>query len=383
MKWFLGLLVVLGGGVAWAAFAVPTNAAVVNGSAISQASLNSDVNAIAGSAEYQCYLNSEDYLSSNGRQAGLPPVSGAGKGQNEGDNPTANSAFVATYLDTEIGHQLVRQLADRRNVTVTTAQLADARSSLTNQISSVMTQVSQTAQGQNARFTCGAVTRPLTGEQVLASLPSWFVDQQVEFVATASSLQEDLAGVGSSEGDLRSYYERHRSQFDTVCFNAAEFSSQSAAMQAQAAVDFGTPFSQVAGSAQRSGTIPCSELVAVAGELGTPVSSLQNVAVGKASDPINVNGNYIVLELSQRTPTPYSRAKPIVSQAVQQVGARATSAAITAAERRADVVVDPRYGVWNPVQAAVYTQVSPPPTDVLNAPANAATGPVSSSPFSG
>ncbi|HEY1443751.1 MAG TPA: peptidylprolyl isomerase [Acidimicrobiales bacterium] len=382
MKWLLALLVLLGGGVAWAAFAVPTNAAVVNGSAISQSSLNSEVHAIAGSAEYQCYLNSNTYLSSNGSQAGLPPVNGAGKGQNEGDNPTANNAFVSTYLDTVIGHELVDQLAAKHDVTVESAQLVDARASLTNQITGVMQQVAQTAQGQNPRFSCGA-TSPLTGQQVLGSMPSWFVDDQVQFVATASALQEDLAGVGSSEQKLQGYYERHRAQFDTVCFNAAAYTDQASAQAAQAAVDFGTPFSQVASSATQSGTIPCTELVAVAGELGTSISSLDGIAVGKASAPINVNGSYVVLELSKRTPTPYATAKPIVSQAVQQVGARATQAAVTSVERHASVTVDPRYGIWHAVTAQVRTPFVPEPSDILNAPANQATVSTSSSPFSG
>ena len=146
MKWLIVLLVVLGGGLAAAAFSVPTNAAVVNGAAISQQTLNSDVSAIAGSAYYQCYLNSEAYLSSGGSEQ-LPPVAGAGQGQNAGDHPTATSAFVASYLDTEIGHQIVLQLADARQVTVTPAQLADARTALTEQISSVMSEILQTTQG--------------------------------------------------------------------------------------------------------------------------------------------------------------------------------------------------------------------------------------------
>jgi hypothetical protein len=218
---------------------------------------------------------------------------------------------------------------------------------------------------------------------VLDSLPSWFVDEQVQFVATASALQEDLAGVGSSEAKLQGYYERHRAQFDTVCFNAAEYTDQASAAAAAAAVDFGTPFSQVASSATQSGTIPCTELVAVAGELGTSISMLDGIAVGKASAPINVNGNYVVLELSQRTPTPYATAKPIVSQAVQEVGARATQTAITAAERRAAVTVDPRYGTWVPASASVFTPFTPEKSDVLNAPANQAAVPTSASPFSG
>ena len=168
-----------------------------------------DVSAIAGSTDYQCYLNSEEYLSSGGEQ--LPPVTGAGTGQNSGDNPTATTAFVATYLDTEIDHQLVVQLADTRHVTVTQADLAAARTTLTNQISGVMQEVTQTAQGENPHFTCSATGQPISGDTVLASMPASFVDQQVQFVATVTALEEDLAGVGSSPADLERYFEAHSS----------------------------------------------------------------------------------------------------------------------------------------------------------------------------
>ncbi len=80
MKRFLVLLLVLVAGVVAAALAVPSNAATVNGSAISQDSLNSEVHAIAASVPYQCYLNSQAYLTSNGT-SGLPPVVGAGTGR--------------------------------------------------------------------------------------------------------------------------------------------------------------------------------------------------------------------------------------------------------------------------------------------------------------
>ncbi|HEY6474642.1 MAG TPA: peptidylprolyl isomerase [Acidimicrobiales bacterium] len=383
MKWLLALLVLLGGGVAWAAFAVPTNAATVNGTTISQDALNSDITAIAGSADYQCYLNSEEYLSSNGSQQGLPPVTGAGQGQSPGDTPTANSTFVATYLDTVIGHQIVLQLADRRNVTVTSDDLTSARASLTGQISSVMSEVAQTAQGGNKSFTCGATTAPLTGDDVLNSLPASFVDQQVQFVATASALQEDLSGVGSSESDLQAYYERHRSEFDTVCFNAAEFTSQSAAATAQAAVNSGTAFSAAVSAAAQSGTFPCSPLVAIAGDLGTDLATLQGLALNKASAPISVNGNYVVLQPTKRSPTPYASVKADVSQEVQELGSQKAQAAITAAERRSSVTVDPRYGEWQPATAQILTPFVPKPSDVLNPPANESATSSSKSPFSG
>jgi hypothetical protein len=378
VKRLLVLLVLLAGGLVAAALSVPTNAAVVNGSAISQQQLNSDVSAIAGSPYYQCYLNSEDYLASNGSQE-LPPVHGAGKGQNPGDNPTATSAFVATYLDTEIGHELVLQVAAKRGVTVTQAQLADARTALTNQISSVMQQVSQSAQGQNPTFSCGPRLAPLTGEEVLGQLPASFVDNQVQFVATATALQESLAGVGSSESDLVEYYTKHRSEFDTVCFNGAAYSSESDAATAAASVASGTPFDQVAASAVQHGTIACNVLTTLAGELGVSPSSLDHLTPGKVSDPINVNGSYLLLELSSRTPTPFDKAKPVVSQAAQAAGSQVAQQAVTAAERRASVSVDPRYGTWVPVTASVFTPFTPRVSDVLNPAANEAGVPSSAS----
>jgi len=381
VKRLLVLLLVLAGGLVAAALTVPTNAAVVNGTSISQQSLNSDVSAIAGSAAYQCYLNSQAYLGSSGAQQ-LPPVAGAGN-QSASGHPTANSAFVATYLDTKIGHQLVLQLADTRHVTVTQAQLADARTNLADQITAVMSQILQTSEGQNPRYSCTVTGQPLTGAEVLGTLPASFVDQQAQFVATASALQEDLAGVGSSDADLQGYFLGHQAEFDTVCLTAAAFTSQTAAQEAAAQVAFGTPFSQVAAKASQAGQLQCAPLAAIAAQLPSS-AKLGSLAVGAVSAPVNVNGAYYLLELTKRTPTPYAQVKTAVAQVVQQAGAKATQKAITAKERHSSVSVDPRYGVWVPVAASVFTPLTPSTSDVLNSSANTAgITSAAASPFSG
>lgn len=385
MKWLLVLLVLLGGGVAAAALSVPTNAAVVDGTAIGQASLNSDISAIARSAKYQCYLNSNAYITSQGSET-LPPLAGAGMGQNEGDTPTANSAFVAKYLDTLIGNELLLQVAAKHDVTVTAAQLADARASFESHISFVMAEVPRTAQGQNPQYTCGAATS-LTGKAVLATMPVSFVDEQVYFFATATALQEDLAGVGASEQNLLHYYEKHRSEFDTVCFNAAEYTDEASARDVQAAVDLGTPFGPATSSAVQSGSFRCAPLIVLANNLGVDVSTLDAVALDKASAPITESGNgstvFLVLELSKRTRTPFATAKQYVSQVVQNQGTQAMSVAINAAERRASVTVNPQYGKWVAGNASVLTPLTPEKSDVLNTSANEGSLPSSSSPFSG
>src|SRR6202167_610119 len=349
MKRFLVLLVVLAGGLAWAAFSVPSNAATVNGGAISQQDLNSDVSAIAGSAYYQCYLNSEEYLSSEGSEQ-APSVLGAGTGQYAGDHPTATSAFVASYLETDIGHQLLLQLAGERNVHVTQSGLVTARSNLTGQISEVMSEILQTPEGQNVQYGCNLTGQALTGQQVLDSMPASFVDQQVQFVAEASALEEDQAGVGSSDTDLQNYFSAHSAQFDTACLTAAVFSSESAAQAGVAQVASGTPFATVAAgtSASGGGALGCDVLSHLITKLPSD-ANLKSLATGAVSAPVDDNGTYVLLEITSRTPTAYSKAKTAVENAVQQAGATATQKALTSVERRSSVSVNPQYGVWVPV----------------------------------
>ena len=379
MKRFLVLLVVLAGGLAWAAFSIPSNAATVNGSAISQQDLNSDVSAIADSAYYQCYLNSEEYLSSEG-SAQSPPVLGAGTGQYAGDHPTATSAFVASYLETDIGHELLLQLAGERNVNVTSSDLVTARSDLTGQISEVMSEILQTQEGQNIQYGCSLTGQALTGQEVLDSMPASFVDQQVQFVAEASALEEDLAGVGSSANDLENYFSAHSAQFDTACLTAAVYSSESAAQAGAAQVASGTPFATVAAgtSASGGGALGCDVLSDLITKL-PPEADLKSLATGVVSAPVDDNGTYVLLEITSRTPTAYSKAKAAVENAVQQAGATVTQKALASVERRSSVSVNPQYGVWVPVSASVLTPFTPPPTDILNASANVPAAPAVSS----
>jgi hypothetical protein len=379
MKRFLVLLVVLAGGLAWAAFSVPSNAATVNGSAISQQDLNSDVSAIADSAYYQCYLNSEEYLSSEGSEQ-VPPVIGAGTGQYAGDHPTATSAFVANYLETDIGHELLLQLAGQRNVKVTQSDLVTARSNLTSQITEVMSEILQTQEGQNIQYSCSLAGQALTGQQVLDSMPASFVDQQVQFVAQASALEEDLAGVGSSDTDLQRYFSAHSAQFDTACLTAAVFSSESAAQAGAAQVASGTPFATVAAgtSASGGGALGCDVLSDLITKLPSD-ADLKSLATGVVSAPLDDNGTYVLLEITSRTPTAYSKAKTAVENAVQQAGATVTRKALTSVERRSSVSVNPQYGVWVPVSASVLTPFTPDPSDILNAPANLPAAPAVSS----
>jgi hypothetical protein len=368
VKRLIVLLIVLAGGVAAASFLVPSDAATVNGSSVSQAHLSSDVSAIAGSPYYQCYLNSEAYLSSNGSEQ-LPSVVGAGTGQYAGDHPTATAGFTSYYLSQEVNQQLVTEVADQHDVTVTPADLTAARAALTNQVSTVMSQILSTQQGQDVQYGCSLTGQAITGTQVLSTMPTSFVDTQVQFVATITVLEEDLSGVGSTNADLQNYFSAHQSQFDTVCLTAAPFASTAAAQDATAQVAFGTPFATVAANAN-GGAQGCHLLPEFEAQLPSD-AGLGTLATGAVSAPISLSSSeYVLLQITKRTPSSFSAAEAAVKSAVQAKGSTAVQKALSADERRTSVAVNPQYGVWSSVNATVLPPLTPDPGWVLNVAAN-------------
>jgi hypothetical protein len=362
VKRLVVLLIVLAGGLAAAAFAVPTNAASVNGVAVSQQELNSDLSAISKSADYQCFLNAQELVGTQGQTA-LPPVNGVGTPSGSDAHPTVTASFASNYLDTLIGHQLVLELAATQHLAVTPAELATAHTQLADQMTAIFGDVN------GSQYACGTVTQPATAAVALASMPSSFVNRNVQFDATVAVLEESEAGVGSTTADLQRYYAAHASEFDTTCFTVAEYTTQAAAQAAVASVAAGTPFSQVATQVANGGPQGCSILYGVASSLPAG-SNLQTLPLGAVSNPIAVNSSYLLIQITKRTPTPFAKAQSEVEAAVQNAGATKARAAVNAAEKKASVSVDGRYGAWTPARALIVPPVSPIPGDVLNAAAN-------------
>ncbi len=362
MKRLIVLLIVLAGGLAAAAFAVPSNAATVNGAAISQDDVSSDLSAIASSQDYQCFLNAEELVGSSG-QTGLPPIDGVGQPTGTDAHPTASAAFASNYVDTLIGHQLVLELAAKDGLVVTSQDLTTAHAQLEAQITSILADVA------GSTYACGAGSTALTAADVLHTMPSSFIDRTVRYDAAVSLFEKHQAGVGPTTADLEQYFTAHSDAFDTACFTVAEYTSEADAQAAAAQVAAGTPFSQVASEATGGGPQGCDILYGIASSLPAG-SNLQELPLNTVSSPIAVNGNYLLIEITSRTPTSFAKAESEVQAAAETAGADKARTAINAAERRATVTVDPRYGNWAPVKAEVIPPTSPPVTDVLNAPAN-------------
>jgi hypothetical protein len=358
VKRLIVLLIVLAGGLAAAAFAVPSNAATVNGASISQNEVNSDLTAIAHSADYQCFLNAEQLVGSGG-QSGLPSIEGVGQPTGSDAHPTATTSFASTYLDTLVGHQLVLELAAKDHLHLSPADLRTAHTQLLVQMTGILREVAGSA------YACSTGA---TAPGVLKTMPAAFVNRTDRFDAAVSVLEDHEAGFGSSTAELERYFTAHRSTFDKTCFTLAEYATQTAAEAAAAQVTAGTPFAQVAAQASGGGPQPCVTLYDLTASL--PAGDLQNLPLATVSSPIAYNSEYLLIEITSRTSASFATVTSAVQDAVESAGADKTRAAINAAEKSAVISVDGRYGEWTPAKAQILPPTSPLPADILNAAAD-------------
>ena len=203
----------------------------------------------------------------------------------------------------------------------------------------------------SASVTCGPAPT-LTGPVVLATMPASFVTQTATFDATVGLLEGHLSGADTTAG-LMSYFNAHRSIFDTACFTVAQYTTQADATSALTKVSSGTPFAQVAAAAGTgSGPQGCDILYGIASQLPAG-TNLQTLADNKVSAPISINGSYLLLEITSRTPTSFAKATSSVHLALERLGATDAVKLLQATEKRAAVSVNPRYGTWNPTVAQV------------------------------
>jgi hypothetical protein len=360
VKRFLVLLVVVAGGLAAASFGVPSNAAVVNGQAITENQLNVDLTAIANSTNgvYDCYLNAETAIESQG-QGNLPTLQGAGSEAATGPHTSITTAFAASYLDTAIGHQILLQLAARHHVHVTAAALTAAKAELTKQISGILSEASQ------SDFACSAPS----GAAVLKAVPDSFVQESVAFDATVTQLENKLSGFGTSAAGQRRFFDQNRSLFDSACITVGSYTSEADAVAAKGVVYEGGSFATLAAQTPGGGPQGCPNLYDVLSQV--PASSdLGTLALNQVSAPIDINGQYLLIEITQRSPSAFANVRSEVQKAVQNIGAANTQTALAVAERKAQVSVNPRYGSWKATAEQIVTPEPPQMADVLNATAN-------------
>jgi len=145
----------------------------------------------------------------------------------------------------------------------------------------------------------------------------------------------------------------------------AGYSTSNAAEAARAQVYEGASFATLSAAIPGGGPQGCDQLYGIVSEL--PASAdLDSLPLNTVSAPISYNGSYLLLEITSRSPTPFATAKSEVQHAVQSKGAATTQKVIDAAEKRASVWLDPRYGSWVPKEAQIVVPEEPLVADVFN-----------------
>ena len=342
------------------AYAVPSNAAVVNGAGLSTSVVQSDLDAMANNSAYLCYLNASALVRSNGT-SGLSSVKGATPG-------TYSSNFVTLWMNQEITRTLLEQKASSAGIPEpSTADLAQARTDLMSSIDSTLAQVS------GSQYQC-----PVTSQAILGGMPKGFVDRQVAAQALSEAFLAHSAGISITPDAVRAYYDANTAKFDKICVSGILVSSKATAeslkAQLAAGADFTTLATQNSIDAQskaQGGAIGCFD--PTSSQYQSVLTDVGTLKIGQVTDPLaSQGGAYVLLTVTQRTTTPFTSLGAIVRRTMVAQAATKSSAAISRLLHFAQVSVNPRFGTWTATAASagLVPPASPPAASIPNAAAN-------------
>jgi hypothetical protein len=300
------------------------SAAKVNGSTITQDSLDAELEAIQGNAGYVSAIE----------QGGMS-VKG------EGDGTVAN-AFVGRVLTRQIFLVLVHDEVERRKLEITAADRKQATPS---------------------------VVESVGGDKVFKAFPKSYRDTLVLRNAEVTKLQDDLGGAEVDDAAVKAYYDANGEQFAQTCVSHILFAVagadgqidqgataaqidrlKSEATAAKAELDGGADFAALAkersadGSKDSGGDLECGPAGRFVPAFETAMDAL---AVGAVSDPVVTQFGVHLIKVTDRKAQTLEEATPQIRQQLQGEGQQAFSQFLQEALAKAKVTVNPRYGKFS------------------------------------
>jgi hypothetical protein len=367
MKRLLVLFTVLIAGVVVAAFSVSSVAASIDGTHISQSALDNDLNAIANSSAYQCYLNAEVGLSTEGEVTKLP-IAGAGQDSTSGPLGVFSATFVRFWLNQMIHQSAVQSYATSHGLHASSALTKDAQEEISGGINGAFSEASE--EGLSTGCTS-------SGAAVLASLPASFVNELVADQTANDLVDAHSADSGLSPSAVRAYFESHRSDFETLCVHDLGSATQAGATTMRNELLFGAPLATVAKSSVVQSTVPTSGgngCVSASNDIYALVARYtKGLKPGGVSQPFANGSDYFIFQLDSVQPVTYSQLPALlVQESIINAGETRASTTIDHFVSRATVTIDPRYGTWTRLSPTegVFAPLSPPPALLLSATAD-------------
>lgn len=373
MRWLVALLVAVGAGVLGASLTVPSSAAFVAGVSIPQSALNSDLSAISSNPGYQCYLDAQLALATQGQAQGFQ-LYGAGSSAVIGSTATYTNSFVRYWLNQMVSNEVIAAIAKQRSLRVTSADLAAARTETVDQIDGTFSQLAQSG----IQPQCNE-----SGAAIVAGLPAGFAREQVKNQALSDIVEANAGGYTLSQSSVEKFFEAHRSVFETICVTEAQLASSSAAGPIELKVSGGATLANAApaGSSATGCLTPSQASYATINQATT---GLKPGALTKVLQ--DQQGSYFLFQLNSRKPSNFSSVSGVARQVMLGTGRQKAAALLQATERRSHITIDPRYGRWLPASSTsgIFAPLSPPvasiPAVAKNQPSIAATAPALSQP---
>ena len=314
-------------------------AARVGNETISQATLDSALDSIASDAGYRCVVETTSGGSVN--------VTGAGNG-------TYNATFASAALSLLVEAQAVKDRIETMHLRVT--KFADEVA--TNQLPSDF--------GPPSGSSCTE-----SGAAVFRGLPGRYRNVLLGLQADEDVLAARSVGVPLTKAGMSAYMRHHPSSTTLDCARVIEVASSEKATQLANAIRAGVSFAVVAKknsldsfSAPKGGSLGCVLPTALINPLGRILAALP---VGRLSTPIAFRSDWLLLEVTRRTP---DSLLDVATKAVLPQGIQAATADLASIVAHAKVSIDPTYGSWAKVRSAF--QVRPPsgpPLDLVPNPA--------------
>jgi len=368
MRRVLVLVLVAAAVAVGAGLALPADAVKVAGASLTASQLNDELAAIDASPSFQCYLQAQAYQSTSGLKA-APGLPGTAQG-------TWNNEAAVQWTNVRTNQLAQVQYVLAHNpAAFSPANMAAARASLENEIYSTIYAAYNGQANPAIPFSCAPAQN---GANTLASLPVWFVNEQVQAQAAYLGLRALLpTPVPESGPALEAWYSKHASDFDTACVALIAVSNIAEARVVKAEIDAGL---SIASAARRWSTDPATRKNG--GSIGCFTAKTQTwqiiqadigtVPVGKVGIVYTKSGGVFLLGYTKKIPAAYASIAQYVAVAAHQRNIQAVQALAIVVLETAGVEVNPAVGVWVPshVGGTLAAPPTPAAANMINAPAN-------------
>src|SRR5439155_1795054 len=302
-------------------------AATVNGSVITRADLEQEVEWMQAVPEYQQALLEAD----------------------KSDDPTTRDRLGAQLVALELNRLVVFRIIDqevtRRSLTV---EDRDRRQALTD--------------------TVAQITNVLGDEvhavEIFNSLPRDFRISLVDRQARANALQRSLKAEKATDDQLRAFYDANRERFERVCARYVLSRTQDLAREALTHVQQGQRFEDVArdlsadpNAKETGGDVGCFLRDGVEKVFS---DAAFDTRLGEVVGPVESTVGWYLIQVYDKRGDTFERARSDVEKSFAESGpAIAFQSLIQKLLGDADVVVNPRYGRWDASQRRVVAATTP------------------------